>query len=482
MAFNHFKINKQISGVDPSIATDLGIFNNFTTKETYKLSSKDTILGYYQWGKKQKPLRGLSAVTPKSSTLAQTSPSWMYNGKWERVWSNRLFTELNIGTFGYNFPEQPSVDYKTNPPRYDLASGVSSGAGFTQGGTTGPFTLGREKPQVYGNATYYLPTKSAGSHDLKIGFEWINDMSNFASSGTSGPILYLDQNGAPYEIRLTDLGTPSTLGSTWTIPGDDNKRIALYFQDRWTASDRLTMTLGVRYDRQAPYYTEGKRDPILTDFFSAQTFPQTTLLTRNSVAPRIGVSYDPKGDGKTAIKAFYGRYYFNYADRFSAVDPGGANWKHVHVPQHGRRRPLSRAAGRRHAGVLGWRISTTLDQAIKVPSTDEFDLSYQRQFWGESSFRVAYVRKMERNQFATYNVSRDGQFTVPTTVNVTLQSIDQGVTGTQAFTVNDIPSSLKGVVNNVIATMPAAVNNGAYNYDTVEFAFNKRFQKGLFLD
>ena len=35
------------------------------------------------------------------------------------------------------------------------------------------------------------------------------------------------------------------------------------------------------------------------------------------------MSYDPKGDGKTAIKAFYGRYYFNFADSFSAVDPGG---------------------------------------------------------------------------------------------------------------------------------------------------------------
>ncbi len=46
----------------------------------------------------------------------------------------------------------------------------------------------------------------------------------------------------------------------------------------------------------------------------------------------------------------------------------------------------------------------------------------------------------------------------------------------------DIPNSLKGVVNNVIATMPASVNNGAYSYDTIECAFNKRFQKGLCVD
>ena len=481
-AFDHFHIDKAISGVNPAIATDLGFFNTDTTKETYKPSSKDTLIGYYQWDKKHKPLRGLSSTRPKSSTLAQTSPSWMYNGKWQRVWSNRLFSEVNIGEFGYDFPEKPSVDFKTNPPRTDLNTGVDSGAGFTQGGTTGPFELERAKPQVYGSATYFLPTKSGGSHDLKFGFEWINDMSNFASIGTSGPILYLDSNGATSEIRLTDLGDPAKLGSTWTIPGDDNKRFALYAQDRWTATSRVTITAGVRVDRQAPYYTEGKRDPLLTEVFSAVTHPQTTLLTRTNAAPRFGVAIDPMGDGKTAIKAFYGRYYFNFADTFSGVDPGGASSKDfVFNDLNGNR--IYDGPGELGALLSSTGgVSTTLDPNIKVPHTDEIDGSIQRQFWGESSVRIAYVRKMNRDQYATYNVSREGQFTVPTTVTVNIQGIDTGITGAQQFTVNDIPSSLKGVVHNVIATMPASVNGGAENFDTIELAFNKRFTQGFFLD
>lgn len=479
-AFNHFHIDKVISGVNPSLATDLGIFNNFTTKETYKMSSKDTLIGYYQWGKKQKPLRGLSSTVGPDSTLAQTSPSWAYNGRWQRVWSNRLFSELNIGEFGYIFPEQPSVDFKTKPPHTDLVTGVDTGAGFTQGGDTGPFSLGRAKPQVYGNATYFLPT-GAGSHDLKLGFEWINDMSNFASSGTSGPILYLDSSGVTDEIRLTDLGDPAKLGSTWTIPGDDDKRLSIFGQDRWSVNNRVTLTAGVRYDRQAPYYAEGKRDPILTSLFTAQTFPTTTLITRNSVAPRLGLSFDPNGDGKTAIKAFYGRFYFNFADSFSSVDPGGANWKQFKfLDQNGNRTydgvqelgTLTKSAGG---------VSTKLDPNIKVPYTDEFDLSWQRQFWGESSIRTAFVRKMSRNQFATFNISREGQFTVPVTRTVTLSDIN-GPVGSQTFNLVDIPDSLKGVVNNVIATMPDSVQNGAYTYNTFELAFNKRFSAGLFLD
>ncbi|MDE3153841.1 MAG: TonB-dependent receptor [Acidobacteriota bacterium] len=482
-AYNHFHIDQLLPGVPKSVATNLGVFNNFTTKETWKPSSKDTIIGYYQYGKKGEPTRGLSALRPPESTLAEYAPSWMYNGKWERVWTNRLFTELNIGEFGYHFPEVPSVDYKTNPPIHDLGTGRDSGAGFAQGGTGGPFELNRAKPQAFGDATYYLPTKKSGSHDLKVGFEWIRDESQFGNIGTAGPILWLQNNGQPAEIRLTDLGTSSSLGSSWLAPVNEDHRIAIYAQDRWTANAHVTVTAGVRYDHQSPYYRQGKRDPILTDFFSAYSVPARTLFTRNNVAPRIGVAIDPGGDGKTAIKAFFGRYYFNYADSFSGINPGGTNTKtYTYTGQAGitDQNYILSHIGTLVASTGG--VSTVLDTSLKTPYTDEIDFSVQRQVWGESSIRVAYVRKMNRDQFATYNQSWLGQFTNPVIVPVTIQSINGGVTGSQTFTVNDVPSSLKGVIHNVISTMPASVNNGAYNFDTIEVAFNKRFKQGLFLD
>jgi hypothetical protein len=478
-AYNHFHIDKQISGVDPSVATDLGIFDNFTTKETYKASSKDTVIAYYQWGVKNKPLRGLSTTVGPDSALAQRSPSWMYNAKWERVWSNRLFSEFNAGNFGYNFPEQPNVDYKTNPPRIDQATDVQTGAGWE------PFILEREKPQIYGNATYYLPTKNAGSHDLKMGFEWIDDESDFAQNGTSGPIRYLDNNGAVDEILLTDAGDPAKLGDTWTVPSDRDRRYALYFQDRWTASSKVTITAGVRWDHQRPYYIEAKRDPVLTELFSAKTFPQTTLLTRDNTAARFGLSYDPVGDGKAVIKAFYGRYYYNFADSFSNLDPGGENTKQFKfLDQNGNKL----YDGPQELGTLvdeSGGVSTRLDANLKVPHTDEFDLSYQRQFWGQSSWRIAYVRKMSRNTFSStaINLAREGQFTVPVSVDVPLTSYKDTIpASSQTFTVYDIPDALAGQVDNVIMTRPGSVDNGAANYDTVELAFNKRFAKGLFLD
>src|SRR5262249_16338590 len=103
------------------------------------------------------------------------------------------------------------------------------------------------------------------------------------------------------------------------------------------------------------------------------------------------------------------------------------------------------------------------------------------QFWGESSVRVVYVRKMTRNEFATINLAREGQFIVPRTVTINLQSFDGGIQGPQTFTVLDIPDGLRGVTRNVVTNLPERVGGGNYNYDTIQLAFNKRFGGGLFV-
>ncbi|MGE3492998.1 MAG: TonB-dependent receptor, partial [Vicinamibacterales bacterium] len=472
VAYNHFKIDKAISGVSREF-TDLGVFDNFTTKGTWKASSKDTVIGYYQWARKQKPLRGLSSTTPATSILAQDSKSWMYNAQWQRVWTNRFFTDMKVGVFGFGWPGSPAVDWHTDPPRQDTGTGVVAGAGWT------PFTFDRNKPQVNLTASYFLPEK-AGSHDFKFGLEWQDDQSKFGDNSASGPLRYLDLNGAVDRIYLTDLGDNGTFGTDWTGADDRNKRLALFFQDRWALNSKVSLTLGVRMDRQQPYYVNSVRKPLLTEIFSAQTVPGKTLLTSTKVVPRVGVSISPTDDGRTVIKAFYGRYYFNFADRMSNLNPGGTNTRtYRFLDQNGN----MLYDGPSELGTLlasSGGSSTQLDPDLRTPYADEMDLSFERQFWGESSVRVAYVRKQQRDEFATLNTVRVGNFTVPRTVTVNLQDYVNGVTGQTTLNVFDIPDSLKGQVSNIVTNIPDTVGGGDYNFDTISVGFNKRFPNGLF--
>ena len=125
--------------------------------------------------------------------------------------------------------------------------------------------------------------------------------------------------------------------------------------------------------------------------------------------------------------------------------------------------------------------TTTVDPNLKTPYADEISVSYEQQFWGESSLRVAYVRKMTRDDFATYNVLREGQFTVPRNMPIQFQDFGQAAGETRTFLVYDIPDSLRGQVRNVIASIPDSVGGGDNNFDTIQFAFIKRLPGGLFV-
>jgi outer membrane receptor protein involved in Fe transport len=312
----------------------------------------------------------------------------------------------------------------------------------------------------------------------------MDEMWTTGNTGESGPLVYLDLRNQPNEIRVTDLGDPDQLGSTWTVPIDGDRKAAIYAQDRWAVNSHVTVTAGLRYDRQQPYYTSSKRAPILSEIFPSTTTPGLVLFTRNNVAPRVGVSFDPQGDGRTALKAFWGRYYNNFSNALDAVDPGGVNTRTYAF--------LNTAGDGLYHGPqdLGTLLSstggssTTYNPDMPTPYADEIDLSVQRQLWGESAVRLAYVRKQERNNFSTFNQLRVGQLTVPVTVPVTLQHYNGVVEGVRDFTVYDIPASLKGQVRNIIDTTPGDSGDpgGAANFDTIELAFNKRFSEGLFLD
>jgi len=479
-AYNHFKIDKVISGVPREIATDLGLFDNYTGKGTWKISEKDTAIGYYAWGRKQKPFRGLSAAVAPEAVLAQDSASWLYKGQWQRVWSNRFFMDAQLGLFGYGWPMEPRVDFRTNPPRTDTGLERDTGAGWLVGNAGGPFNADRNKPQLYVKGTYFLPDKW-GSHDLKIGYEWQDDQSVFTNNGNSGPILYLDRNGAVDEIRLTDFNTFESFGTEWTGNDDRNMRQAAYVQDRWSPNSRVTLTLGLRFERQRPHYEASIRKPLLTEVFPEFISPARTLLVRNTLMPRAGVSWDVTGEGTTVLKVFYGRYYYNFADRLAGLNPGGTNRRDFKfLDQNGNRLydgPQELGTLVRSAGGS----STVLDENLKVPFADEVNAAFERQFWGESSVRVAYVRKMVRNEFSTFNILRDGQFTVPTPVPVAIRTYGDPTITNVTMSLMDIPASLRGQVRNMVTNIPEAVGGGNYNYDTIQFAFNKRFPRGLFV-
>ena len=96
-----------------------------------------------------------------------------------------------------------------------------------------------------------------------------------------------------------------------TFAEEHNSNWDLYAEGDWRANNRLTINLGVRADINSVW---SARDNLQQNFnFNTQAFDSPTSPLYSGpdvdVAPRVGLSYDPFGHGKTVVHAYYGLFY-----------------------------------------------------------------------------------------------------------------------------------------------------------------------------
>ncbi|HEX5707576.1 MAG TPA: TonB-dependent receptor [Pyrinomonadaceae bacterium] len=119
-----------------------------------------------------------------------------------------------------------------------------------------------------------------GPHTLKVGADLHRVSSTFTDlSDASGTYNFTSAGdflaAAPSRFRQR-FNTSST---------QKNFYAGLFLQDEWRASARLTVSFGLRYERE------------------------TILADGDNLAPRLGVAYDPFGTGRTVLRAGTGVYY-----------------------------------------------------------------------------------------------------------------------------------------------------------------------------
>ena len=114
----------------------------------------------------------------------------------------------------------------------------------------------------------------------------------------------------------------------YDYPNDTNAGVSFnswYVNDMVNLTPRLTLNAGIRFDRYSSWLPE-QGNPGTGPFAVANIFPENRAFpVYNAWSPRVSVIYDLFGNGRTAIKASYGRYAASGSGVTAASGPVAAN-------------------------------------------------------------------------------------------------------------------------------------------------------------
>lgn len=266
-------------------------------------------------------------------TLTNNTVNQLYLG-YTRLLGGRVASPAqSLAAFGSKFQEQlPDGSICGTNPQPGCSRPQLAVSGWFQAGNaiTGPVT---------GNNVYLLRdvvSSTHGHHSMYFGAEgnlekdaqqvYLNNYGVFsfnqAAAGTAGRS----------SAAITDFffGRPNTMNQDVPVYANENYwNYGGFFQDDWRVNPTLTLNLGIRYDVQtAPVDTQRRTlnfvpglqsqvnpsAPLGVQFVGDPGVPQGGASTKyDHVSPRVGLAWNPFGDGRTVIHAAGGVFFGSVA-------------------------------------------------------------------------------------------------------------------------------------------------------------------------
>ena len=213
---------------------------------------------------------------------------------------------FNVLRFQYASEIRPRQGQDIRPTLTVSVPGLSNGLRY--GGTFVSFNnrLDEKKFQVVNNFSHVV-----GDHAFKLGGNFLFNrfFNRFQNPGSRSQAAgeYRFDNIADFRaFRPSSYFKPMQLGGGIAADEFEVTELALYAQDEWQVSPKLTATFGLRYDRQ-----EFLQDPMrVVDVERAFNWGTGIAPTDdNNFSPRLALAYDVNADGRQVIRAGAGYFY-----------------------------------------------------------------------------------------------------------------------------------------------------------------------------
>jgi carboxypeptidase family protein len=280
----------------------------------------------------------------------------------------------------------------------------------------------------------YFTQNLLGSHNFKFGGQMSREQMLWEKY-RNGDITLQLRDGVAFQALLAN--TPNTTDhriNSWGV----------FAQDHW-AVGRTSLNVGVRVD--------GAESNLPAQHSAAgiwvgeRSFPRTQVFDFPlNVAPRLGVAYDVFGSGRTAVKAYYGRFYYQFgSDIPEAVNPNAITTVQV---------PWSDSNNNRGADPGELNLSTFVGfpaglfprvaDAAKRPYSDQTSVGVEHQLVRDLSVGVSYHRTEQRDGMTIVDLAR------PASAYTPLQRTYTDGGATQTITVYNLDPALRTARNRII--------------------------------
>lgn len=331
-----------------------------------------------------------------------------------------------------------------------------------------------------------------GRQSFSFGFEFyhnrVNELQNWLSGGN------MVFNGSVTGDSAADmlLGKFYTYRQVTGLTSRLRQNLpSFFFQDDFKLTRRLTVNLGLRWEPYFGYVSEnsqlsefapGKQSTVFPNAPAGLLYPGDFGLPpsivgsrMNNLAPRAGLAWDVRGDGKTSIRAGFGEFWVPMTiginlNRFTLIQPfttdltvsGGDAYNIFGGPPFNGVSPFPRpSAADLNALKAASFVPTANENSFALPFKTQQDyqwsLSIQQAVGNNAVIELNYVGSSSSHMFTTAEgnpaVYIPGQSTV---ANTQSRRLDPQI----------------GLINNTLDVLSA-------NYNSGQIVFNKRYAKGF---
>jgi hypothetical protein len=419
-------------------------------------------------------LPALTGTDPAGTNYGKGSefPNYSVSANLDWVASPKLLFGLRGGyrmsdQHDTNVTEEPLFRWtNTNNVGFlDVPASLQRGTGFTSIPSNTKVTRDQQT-RLFAQADGTVYGSMGGEHQVKFGVQ-VDQTGNNVLSGEARNRVSIFWNSALSGQR----GTYGyyTVRSNGVAPkqgfiteGDvSSTNVGLFVQDAWTINNKLTISAGVRTERErVPTFTSGEDIPEFGLEFSF----------KDKLAPRLGFAYDVAGDGNWKVSGSWGVFYDIFKLELPRGSFGGDKWLDYNYTLDTFNYPTlvdgancpPACNGRLISGPIDFRHpsfgSDAIDPDLKPMRMQEAVFAVDHQLNDVMALSVRYVHKQVDRA-----IEDTGSLDAAGNEIYVVANPGEGLT------------ALAHVAPNV--AMPKAVRD----YDSVEFAFDKRFSNRWYL-